>query len=87
LNQSAELITDDLGHFDEDGYLVEYNHYFSKMLGYEYDNMIGMHVSEWDAVIPKEEIKNYIDMIFRNDGVTLLETKHRKKNSSFVGIC
>ena len=69
---------------DEDGYVVEANDAFCAMLGYSREEMQRLHVTDWDAQWPSEELIAILRDALRHP--QLLETKHRRKDGQFRDV-
>ncbi len=69
---------------DEEGTLVLYSKSFANNLGYAYDEVKGMHVSEWDAGIPKDQIKTVLKDVLQSRQT--FETKHRRKDGRIIDV-
>ena len=63
---------------DADGFLLEASDSFCSMLGYRREVMIGMHVSEWDAILTREQIAGMLERQFVRRTRYQFETRHRR---------
>ncbi|MBF0549330.1 MAG: PAS domain S-box protein [Deltaproteobacteria bacterium] len=70
--------------FDEDGTLVEFNDAFACMLGYPAEEMIGLNVVDWEALLTKDEMISAIQMT--PEEPTIIETRHRRKDGSVFDV-
>ena len=87
LHDAAERMTtlldtasDGVHVLDEDGYIVEFSRSFARMLGYQPEELPGMHVSKWDAGQEPEGLVDTIRKLTRE--ATTFETIHRRKDGS-----
>jgi len=64
---------------DRSGNAIEVSESFCSMLGYTRDEMLGMHVSKWDAGIAPDELHATVDRMFQEAVRTQYETLHRQK--------
>lgn len=69
---------------DADGYLSECSRSFAAMLGYDEDEIKGMHVAEWDAMIPREKLVSRIRALLKQSAK--FETMHRRKDGSLIDV-
>ncbi len=67
---------------DANGYVCEASDSFCSMLGYTRDEVIGMNVSQWDADLSQEALKNILRSQFESSTRALFETVHRRKDGS-----
>lgn len=67
---------------DADGYIIEASDSFCSMLGYERDEIVGMHVTQWDAILSAQEISQKMGQLFAQPHRYLFETTHRRKDGS-----
>lgn len=65
---------------DRDGHLIYASDSFARMLGYEPREVIGMHVSQWDAYFKADELQTWVQKLFASESVTTFETLHRRKD-------
>nr|WP_280921213.1 PAS domain S-box protein [Methanolobus bombayensis] len=77
-----EQANDGIVAIDQNGKIVEANQKYADMLGYPMDELLQLHVWDWDRSFNKEKL---IEVIRTNDkSFTHFETKHfRKDGSSF----
>lgn len=71
---------------DADGNLIEASDSFCAMLGYQRSEMIGLHVSIWDAQMSAEELAEAIKRQFATDSRSQFETRHRRKDGSIFDV-
>lgn len=69
---------------DENGKVYEVNRRFAQMLGYTREELMRLHVWEWDDTWSQEELKRMIPLI-DEEGNTL-ETRHFRKDGSFYDV-
>ncbi len=67
---------------DAEGIIQEASESFCTMLGYEHAEVIGMHVSQWEARFSAEEIPPIIAQQIRTHERSQFETLHRRKDGS-----
>jgi diguanylate cyclase (GGDEF)-like protein/PAS domain S-box-containing protein len=71
---------------DTDGNLIEASDSFCSMLGYRRDEMIGMNVSVWDALLDGEELKNIVRDQLSKTVRSQFESRHRRKDGSLFDV-
>ena len=71
---------------DPEGRVFEASDSFCKMLGYSRAELIGMHVSQWDAQLSAEELTCNINALLSNAGRSQFETRHRRKDGSCFDV-
>ncbi len=69
-----------------EGNLIEASDSFCAMLGYRLDEMIGMHVSRWDAQFSDVEIAQLIRQQIARGGRSQFETRHRRKDGTIFDV-
>jgi len=79
-----QLASDGIHILSVDGFLIEASDSFCRMLGYRREQMIGMHITEWDANFTSDEIAESIAQRITKQDVWTFETIHRRKNGSFL---
>ena len=69
---------------DQNGYLIEASDSFCNMLGYSRNEMIGMHVSEWDAKWSRAEVMEVLRKAFESGDTKRyeFESLHRRNDGS-----
>ncbi|WP_262966208.1 PAS domain S-box protein [Methylobacter psychrophilus] len=67
---------------DIDGKLLEASDAFCNMLGYSHEEMMGMHVSQWDAGTCESEPMNIVRTQFEQPVRFQFETRHRRKDGT-----
>ncbi|MBN6740780.1 PAS domain S-box protein [Acidithiobacillus sp. MC6.1] len=71
---------------DENGFLIDVNYRFCAMLGYSRAEMLGMHVSQWDAENSAGELKELIARQFSTAESLRFETRHRCKDGTIIDV-
>ncbi|HUW98070.1 MAG TPA: EAL domain-containing protein [Acidiferrobacter sp.] len=71
---------------DENGFLLEASNQFCAMLGYSRDEMLGMHVSQWDGIKSETEQHEFVTPKFSTQGLKRFETSHRRKDGSVLTV-
>ncbi len=71
---------------DADGNIVECSKSFCEMLGYEYDEMIGMHVSAWDSNFSPTELKDVVRNQILKKSRSEFETRHKRKDGTIFDV-
>ena len=71
---------------DERGNIVEASDSFCNMLGYTYNEVIGMHVRQWDAKLSGQEISEILIRQFSTHTLSKFETLHRRKDGSVFDV-
>lgn len=76
---------------DTGGYVTDASDSFCSMLGYRRDEVIGMHLTQWEARFDAAELKEALAQRLTQPGQTLLETLHRRRDGSIfeaeVSMC
>lgn len=76
----VEQSRDGIVMLDRNGKVQEANQAFARMIGYSLEEVYQLHVWDWEAVLPKEEV---LDMIDKVDSTgDHFETTHRRKDGS-----
>ena len=70
---------------DGDERITEVSDSFCEMLGYSRDEVIGMHVSRWDAGLGTEGLRE-IQRHLRDGDRTRFETRHRRKDGTVFDV-
>jgi PAS domain S-box-containing protein len=71
---------------DIQGNLIDVSDSFCRMLGYTREEMLGMHVLQWDAVRSPEQMRTFLDELFANPATVTFETRHRRKDGSLIDV-
>ncbi len=71
---------------NSDGNVIECSDSFCTMLGYSREEAIGMHVSQWDAEIPQNEIMNIVHAQFEKTTRHQFESRHRRKDGTIYDV-
>jgi PAS domain S-box-containing protein len=69
-----------------DGVLLEASDSFCMMLGYAREELIGAHVSLWDAQWSTQDLKQKIAEQIRAVGRSVFETRHRRRDGSVFDV-
>lgn len=69
-----------------DGFVVEASDSFGRMLGYTRDEIIGMHVSRWDAKFQGDALMAVVRQQFSSTERQQFETQHRRKDGSIFDV-
>jgi diguanylate cyclase (GGDEF)-like protein/hemerythrin-like metal-binding protein/PAS domain S-box-containing protein len=67
---------------DEEGHVIEASDSFCAMLGYPREQVIGMHVSQWDATYKQGESDAVVKQFFTRHERSQFETIHRRSNGT-----
>jgi diguanylate cyclase (GGDEF)-like protein/PAS domain S-box-containing protein len=70
---------------DRSGHLVEQSASFAAMLGYTPEQMRGRHISSWDAVLPQQNITDFLDSAELQQ-LRKFETRHRRADGSIIDV-
>ncbi|WNV04847.1 PAS domain S-box protein [Candidatus Methylospira mobilis] len=68
------------------GNIIEASESFCAMLGYRRAEIIGMHVSQWDAQFVGADIGRILDQQFAQQGRSQFETRHRRKDGTVFDV-
>ena len=72
---------------DPDGNIIEASDAFCQMLGYTHEEIYGMNVSQWDAMLNgPEEIRSALNRQFESKERSQFETKHRRKDGTILDV-
>ena len=71
---------------DIHGNLIEASDSFCDMLGYERHELIGCHVSIWEAQFNAEALNKVIEQQFALKGRTQFSSQHRRKDGSIIDV-
>lgn len=69
-----------------DGYVVEASDSFGQMLGYSHEEVIGMHVSQWDAKFVNPELMILVRAQFAQAIRQQFESQHRRKDGRIIDV-
>ena len=78
--------TDNVHILDEHGYVIECSESFCSSLQYSRYEMIGMHVSQWEAWIEPEQIMEILENLFNESVTTQFESIHRRKDGTTFDV-
>jgi PAS domain S-box-containing protein len=88
LSQHAALVSttsDGYWRFDRKGQLLEVNDTYCQMSGYSRDEILRMHISDFEAVESPIEISDHLRQII-DKGFERFESKHRRKNGETFNV-
>lgn len=71
---------------DGNGNLIEASDSFCEMLGYQRDEILGMNVSKWDALMSDAEIAGAVNKQLSSNTRSQFETRHRRKDGSLIDV-
>jgi diguanylate cyclase (GGDEF)-like protein/PAS domain S-box-containing protein len=71
---------------DENGFVVEYSQKFEESLGYSGDEVLNLHVSDFEAIHTKEMVKQNIKNMMEGTQHMSFETVYRKKDGSQINV-
>ncbi len=71
---------------DSGGHVIEASDAFCNMLGYSRDEVIGMHVSQWEAGMDSSSQHLALRHLFQHPGRSEFESKHRRKNGEVFDV-
>ncbi len=71
---------------NSNGKLIEVSDSFCAMLGYKRDEMIGMHISQWDANFTEATLNQRINELLANKVRAQFETRHRRKDGAVFEV-
>jgi PAS domain S-box-containing protein len=69
---------------DQDGRAVEANQSFARMLGYSPEELLQLHVWDWDASFPPETLVGMIRTV--DESGDHFETRHRRKDGTVYDV-
>ena len=69
---------------DEYGKVLEANHRYAEMLGYSPDEVLQLHVWDWDAQWTREQVMEKIRLV--DAGGDHFETRHRRKDGTVFDV-
>jgi diguanylate cyclase (GGDEF)-like protein/hemerythrin-like metal-binding protein/PAS domain S-box-containing protein len=67
---------------DTNGHIIEASDSFCLMLGYSREEVIGMHVTQWDSALSGSELTNVIAKQLCSKTRSQFETRHRRKDGT-----
>lgn len=70
---------------DARGFLLHANDAYARLTGYEKDEMVGMHISDFEAEEDPEDTARHIEKVIAN-GSDLFETRHRRKSGEIRDV-
>lgn len=79
-----QAASDGIHVLDENGFVVEANTAFCKMLGYTREELMRLHVSDWDAYWTRTELMERVGHLISNSSI--FESRHRKKDGSIIEV-
>jgi len=71
---------------DSNGYLLEASDSFCSMLGYPREELIGKHVSQWDAKLSDTDLALALNKLLTSRSRTAFETRHRCKDGAIIDV-
>ncbi|HEX6734575.1 MAG TPA: bacteriohemerythrin, partial [Azonexus sp.] len=71
---------------DPRGCIVEASESFCAMLGYRRDEVIGMHVSQWDANFDAAELERMLRLQLGRNERSVFETRHRCRDGRIIDV-
>jgi len=71
---------------DANGAVVEASDSFCRMLGYTREEVIGMRVMDWEGRFSANELAGLLAQQLSQSGLTMLETRHRRKDGSVFDV-
>ncbi len=87
VNKNQALLrsaSDGMHILDLDGNLVECSHSFAHMLGYSLEEASRLHLRDWEALFPADQLAGVIRRLIRKPAV--FETRHRRKDGSIIDV-
>jgi diguanylate cyclase (GGDEF)-like protein/PAS domain S-box-containing protein len=67
------------------GYLLETNDAYARLSGYSKEELVGMHISDVEALEQPEETEQHIKAVIES-GYEIFETRHRRKDGSLWDV-
>ncbi|WP_347986410.1 EAL domain-containing protein [Methylomonas sp. AM2-LC] len=71
---------------DLNGYIIEVSDAFCTMLGYQRQEMMGMHISQWNADFSHQKIQSRFSQLSKLPSRTQFETRHIRKDGSVFDV-
>lgn len=68
------------------GNIIESSESFCSMLGYRREEMIGMHILQWDAKFTDEEMSEMLKQLYAKQERFQFETCHRRKDGTTLDV-
>jgi len=69
---------------DQNGKVYEANQQYADMLGYSMEEILRVHVWDWDTQFPREQLLEMLRTV--DDAGDHFETRHRKKDGTFYDV-
>lgn len=66
--------------------LIEVSDSFCEMLGYTREEMLGMHLAEWDVYFNQEELRQAFQHHFNSPARFQFESRHRRKDGTVIDV-
>ncbi len=89
LKQHKQMLDTSIDGFwvtDMQGILLEANEAYAKISGYTVDELVGMHISQLEAIeLSPEVVQEHISTV-ANQGYDRFETRHRRKDGHVIDI-
>lgn len=80
------MASDGIHILSTEGDLLEASESFCQLLGYSRNELIGQNVRVWDAQFDDEELKRVVAAQFKRIGVSVFETRHRRKDGVIIDV-
>jgi diguanylate cyclase (GGDEF)-like protein/PAS domain S-box-containing protein len=71
---------------DIKGNVIEASDSFCQMLGYTREEIIGMHISQWDSILSDTEIGSMVAQQLDSKTRSQFETRHRRKDGTELDV-
>ena len=84
LQTYLDVASDGIHILDEKGNVVAFSQSFARMLGYSNEETVKLNVTDWDALIPPEQLLKFIDRKMKEPAT--FETVHRRKDGSIFDV-
>ncbi|TRZ94591.1 MAG: EAL domain-containing protein [Rhodocyclaceae bacterium] len=81
-----ETASDGIHIVDAEGVLVDANEAFLNLLGYDRTAIGRLHISDWDAQLDEEAIRETIKNLISQGDTVLLETRHRRRDGRIIDV-
>ena len=79
-----ETAIDGIHIIDAAGHLVQCSPSFARMLGYQAQEVLGLNLRDWDCHMPEGELQAGIRRLMGQPAI--FETRHRRKDGSFIEV-